>query len=122
MNLPEKSKFFAIVYQMADISSILNPVVLQECVRNWLKEDSSSFDLQAIIAGDQKVTAKIFCKSSGILAGVPFVNAVFRELECSVEWLCKEGQYLDVSQGIIGINNQLYETGGFYLIQLNFVQ
>ncbi|XP_037047820.1 nicotinate-nucleotide pyrophosphorylase [carboxylating]-like isoform X2 [Bradysia coprophila] len=88
---------------MAGISSILNPIVLQECARNWLKEDSPNFDLQAIIAGDRKVTAKIFCKSSGILAGVPFVNAVFRELECSVEWLYEEGRYLDVSNGIIEV-------------------
>lgn len=88
---------------MAGIHHILNPVVLQECARNWLKEDSPNFDLQAIVAGDQKVSAKIFCKSPGVLAGVPFVNAIFRELECSASWLCKEGEFLDASEGSIGI-------------------
>lgn len=88
---------------MAGIHHILNPIVLQECARNWLKEDSPNFDLQAIVVGDQKVLAKIFCKSSGILAGVPFVNTIFRELECSVNWLRKEGEFLDTSQGSIGI-------------------
>lgn len=88
---------------MAGISPILNPIILKECARNWLKEDSPNFDLQAIIAGEQRVNAKIFCKSSGVLAGIPFVNAVIQELECFVDWSYDEGQYLDVSQGIIGM-------------------
>ena len=88
---------------MAGIHQILNPVVLQECAKNWLKEDSPNFDLQAIVAGDQEVVAKIFCKSSGVLAGVPFVNAVLREVECSPNWFCMEGEYLDTSQGAIGM-------------------
>ncbi len=92
---------------MSGISHILNPIVLQDYARIWLKEDSPNFDLQAIVAGDQQVTAKIFCKSSGILSGVPFVNAIFRELECSVNWLRLEGEYLDVSEGIIGMLNIL---------------
>lgn len=87
---------------MAGIHHILNPIVLQDCARSWLKEDSPNFDLQAIVAGDEKVSAKIFCKSSGVLAGVPFVNAVFRELECSVNWLCVEGKFLDASQRPLG--------------------
>lgn len=95
---------------MAGISHILNPVVLQELARNWLKEDSPNFDLQAIVAGNQKVSAKIYCKSSGVLAGVPFVNAIFRELECSATWLYAEGEYLDVSKGKIGRWNKLYDV------------
>lgn len=89
---------------MAGIHHILNPIVLQECARNWLKEDSPNFDLQAIVAGEEKVLAKILCKSPGILAGVPFVNAILRELECSANWLFIEGQFIDVSKGSIGIS------------------
>lgn len=87
---------------MAGTHHILSPIVLQECARNWLKEDSPNFDLQGIVAGDQKVSAKIFCKSSGILSGIPFVNAIFRELECSANWLCMEGEFLDASDKPIG--------------------
>lgn len=87
---------------MVGIHHILNPVILQECARNWLKEDSPNFDLQAIVAGDQEVSAKILCKSSGVLAGVPFVNAVLREVECSPKWFHVEGEYLDTSNGPIG--------------------
>lgn len=94
---------------MAGIHHILNPVVLQECARNWLKEDSPNFDLQAIVAGDERAHAKIFCKSSGILAGVPFVNAIFRELGCSPNWLCSEGEFVDASQGSIGISECSYQ-------------
>ncbi|KAJ6647418.1 Nicotinate-nucleotide pyrophosphorylase [carboxylating], partial [Pseudolycoriella hygida] len=81
-----------------NLHHVLNPVVLQECARNWLKEDSPNFDLQAIVAGDQNILAKIFCKSAGVLAGVPFVNAIVKELECSVNWLFKEGEYVDASE------------------------
>lgn len=87
---------------MAGIHHILSPVILQEHARNWLKEDTPNFDLQGIVAGDHEVVAKILCKSPGVLAGVPFVNAVLRELGCAPNWFCTEGKYLDASQGSIG--------------------
>lgn len=36
-----------------------------------------------------------YCKSKGVLAGVPFFNAVFAEVGCSVEWSASEGDHID---------------------------
>lgn len=88
---------------MTSIHHILNPVLLQEHARAWLKEDSPNFDLQGVVAGDTEIVAKIFCKSPGVLAGVPFVNAVLREVDCSPNWFCMEGEVLDTSRGPIEV-------------------
>lgn len=80
---------------MASIYNILNPVSLQIAARQWISEDCPHFDLQGIVAGDQEVVAKIYCKSKGVLAGIPFVNAVFREVDCSINWSGLEGENIE---------------------------
>jgi len=80
---------------MAGVHNILNPVCLKEAAKSWLIEDCPNFDLQGIVAGEKEVIAKIYCKSKGVLAGVPFVNAVFKELDCTANWSCMEGTTID---------------------------
>jgi len=41
--------------------------------------------------GDKPEEAWLLGKSAGVLAGVPFVDAIFEELGCTVEWHMKEG-------------------------------
>jgi nicotinate-nucleotide pyrophosphorylase (carboxylating) len=41
--------------------------------------------------------AWLFGKTSGVLAGVPFFQAVFDELGCTVEWLAEEGAEIDTA-------------------------
>lgn len=48
-----------------------------------------------MVVGDKEIVANIFCKSPGILSGVPFVNAIFEELNCSPNWFFKEGEWLE---------------------------
>ena len=43
-----------------------------------------SFDYGGYVVGDKVESALILAKSPGVLAGVPFVNAVFEELKCQV--------------------------------------
>ncbi len=42
-------------------------------------------------------TAHLWGKSKGMLCGVPFFNAVFAALECTVEWQVEEGHSIDPS-------------------------
>ncbi|KAH0276955.1 nicotinate-nucleotide pyrophosphorylase, partial [Aureobasidium melanogenum] len=57
----------------------------------WLAEDAPSFDYGGFVVGAAPATARLLAKSPGILAGVPFVDEIFKQLECKVEWLVKEG-------------------------------
>lgn len=88
---------------MTTLHHILNPIILQEQARIWIKEDLPHFDLQGFVCGDAPVVSKIFCKSPGVLAGVPFVNAVLQELQCTPNWFCMEGEWLDTSKGPIEV-------------------
>ena len=78
--------------QLADL---LQPSVLRETVKAWLKEDTSGFDYGGYVVGEKQEQAVLLCKSPGVLAGGPFFEAVFQELGCSVEWLEPEGKFLE---------------------------
>ncbi|XP_054154909.1 nicotinate-nucleotide pyrophosphorylase [carboxylating]-like [Oppia nitens] len=77
--------------------NILNPIQLKELAKSWINEDLSSFDMQALVCDDKEVRAVILCKSDGVLAGVPFANAIFNELDCRVNWLTKEGDNISLN-------------------------
>ncbi|XP_071790878.1 nicotinate-nucleotide pyrophosphorylase [carboxylating]-like [Asterias amurensis] len=77
-----------------NIPSVLHPTAVQEAVKRWLLEDTPSFDYAGFVVGDLEETAVIICKSPGVLAGVPFVEAVFHELDCWVQWKYREGAEL----------------------------
>jgi nicotinate-nucleotide pyrophosphorylase (carboxylating) len=64
-------------------------------VTTWLAEDTPSFDYGGFVVGSSPRTAQLLCKSPGILAGIPFFDEVFRQLECKVEWHHNEGDWID---------------------------
>ncbi|CAH1800490.1 unnamed protein product [Owenia fusiformis] len=78
----------------SSVHTLLHPVRVQELVRGWLLEDTPSFDYGGFVIGDKIETAVLLCKSPGVLAGVPFFDAIFHELGCEIEWLHKEGTSL----------------------------
>lgn len=43
------------------------------------------------MVGDGPAEARLLAKSFGIVAGVPFFEEVFKQLDCTVEWFVKEG-------------------------------
>lgn len=67
-------------------------------ITRWLAEDTPSFDYGGFVVGSSPRTAQLLCKSPGVLAGVPFFNEVFKQLECTVEWHFDEGSYLEPSK------------------------
>ena len=77
------------------ISCIIPTTTLQKLAREWLLEDTPSFDLAALVVGDKPEQCVLLCKSPGVLSGVPFFTAIFQELNCSVTWEFEEGSYID---------------------------
>ena len=43
-------------------------------------------------------TATLYQKTSGIVAGTPFFDVVFKLLNCVVAWEVKEGDYIEVDK------------------------
>lgn len=68
---------------------------LKQTIRQWLHEDIPSFDYGGYVVGSKPEEAILYCKSKGILAGVPFFNCVFELVGCQVEWSRREGELLD---------------------------
>lgn len=67
-------------------------VVIREHVREWLREDMPHSDIAGSILRGKQAKAQLLGKSGGVLAGRPFVDAIFQELGCRVSWNLKEGQ------------------------------
>ncbi|KAI0273945.1 Quinolinate phosphoribosyl transferase [Russula aff. rugulosa BPL654] len=59
----------------------------------WLNEDTPSFDYGGFVVGEAQREAFLLGKGSkrAVLAGTPFVNEIFRHLDCIVEWHVEEG-------------------------------
>lgn len=74
----------------SEFRHLLSPTC-RELVLSWLREDIPSFDYAGVVVGDKTEEALLLCKSPGVLCGVPFVNMIFSELGCSVEWQYSEG-------------------------------
>ncbi|KAF2427660.1 nicotinate-nucleotide pyrophosphorylase-like protein [Tothia fuscella] len=70
----------------------LLPQTYKRMVTEWLEEDTPSFDYGGFVVGDDEAEAKLLGKSKGVVAGVPFFDEVFRQLDCTVEWHVKEGE------------------------------
>ncbi|XP_077995633.1 nicotinate-nucleotide pyrophosphorylase [carboxylating]-like [Glandiceps talaboti] len=74
---------------------LIHPTGVQTMVQNWLAEDTPSFDYGGFVVGERQESAVLLCKSPGVLAGVPFFDAIFKALDCTVEWLYDEGTFLE---------------------------
>ncbi|KAI8890506.1 nicotinate-nucleotide diphosphorylase [Backusella circina FSU 941] len=64
-------------------------------ITEYLAEDVPSFDYGGYVVGEDEKTAILYCKAEGVVAGIPFFDEVFKQLECKVEWKVKEGEYLN---------------------------
>ncbi|KAJ3049949.1 hypothetical protein HK097_009075 [Rhizophlyctis rosea] len=73
----------------------LLPTGWKEQVAFWLKEDTPSFDYGGYVVGESEQVAILYGKAPGVLAGVPFFNEVFRQVDCRVEWFVQEGAEFD---------------------------
>ena len=81
----------------------LLPIHWKSLVTAWYAEDTPSFDYGGFVVGDASRTATLFCKSSGVLAGIPFFDEVFAQGGCSVEWFIKEGEFINTMEGKVKV-------------------
>lgn len=70
----------------------LLPAWMKDEVKRWLADDVPGFDIGGMVVGERVEEALLLGKSDGVLAGVPFVNAVFELLDCKIEWYLQEGE------------------------------
>ncbi|XP_075176026.1 nicotinate-nucleotide pyrophosphorylase [carboxylating] [Anomaloglossus baeobatrachus] len=81
-----------------DLALLLPRCRLQQLARDWLAEDAPWLDFAGWAAASSSKgcqEAILLCKSSGVLAGCPFFQAVCEEAGCSVEWEHSEGAWLE---------------------------
>jgi nicotinate-nucleotide pyrophosphorylase (carboxylating) len=61
----------------------LLPQTYSRLVASWLEEDAPSFDYGGFVVGEEMTEARLLGKGKGIVAGVPFFDEVFRQLDCT---------------------------------------
>lgn len=59
---------------------------LDAAVSSWLLEDCPTFDYAAAVVGDRPCTAVLYAKSSGMIAGRLFFEAVMHRVGCTTTW------------------------------------
>lgn len=74
----------------------LLPPNFKEDIHQWIKDDCPNIDIGGYVVGEKVETAYLLCKSSGVLAGVPYAQAVFDYFELEVNWLFPEGSFIDI--------------------------
>lgn len=89
------------------LSNVLSPVTLQHMAREWLKEDTPNFDYGGFVVGEKEETALLLIKSPGVLAGKPFFEAIFKELDCVVSWEYDEGEFLEPIQCVAKVTGKV---------------
>jgi len=60
----------------------LLPQTYRRLISSWLEEDTPSFDCGGFVVGEEMAEARLLGKGKGIVAGLPFFDEVFRQLDC----------------------------------------
>lgn len=89
---------------------LLLPPHFREDVKEYIKQDMPNFDVGAFVVGDKPMVAHLLAKTDGVLAGVPYFNAVFEKLGCSVEWFSSEGDFVGPSH--MSTDRSIASAGG----------
>ena len=87
----------------APLAPLLPPPQLDAIVKQFLQDDiPSHFDVGGYVVGNEVQQAELLMKSPGVLAGLPFFQAVFDACgECRVQWenSAVEGHSFDDASG-----------------------
>lgn len=81
-----------------EFASILNPVILNKQIEEWLIEDQPAFDLQSL-AVTGAIKCSIYCKQKCVLAGLTFLDAISSKTDMIIDFQAKDGDSIDVSSG-----------------------
>lgn len=92
------------------LNSLIPDFALHNLVQRWLCDDIPKFDAGGFVVGDTQLTARVLCKSAGVLSGIPFANAVFSHCGCTVKWFREEGS--EISQHDADVKTIVAEVTG----------
>ena len=73
-------------FYRGDVAHLLPPAY-KHMISAWLEEDCPSFDYGGFVVGEKAAEAKLLQKSKGIVAGIPFFDEVFKQLDCTYDIL-----------------------------------
>ncbi|XP_037014231.2 nicotinate-nucleotide pyrophosphorylase [carboxylating] isoform X2 [Artibeus jamaicensis] len=76
------------------LALLLPPATLATLADGWLREDCPAFNYTALVTGPATSQAALWAKSPGVLAGRPFFDAIFAQVNCQVSWFLSEGSKL----------------------------
>lgn len=85
------------------VSNFPTPTNVSEIVTLALAEDMGTGDITAdLISASAQADAKIICRESGMLCGIPWAEEVFEQLDPSIDrhWLQQDGAMLSKDQSI----------------------
>jgi nicotinate-nucleotide pyrophosphorylase (carboxylating) len=101
------------------------PADLETTVANALAEDVGPGDITAqLIHADAQATAKIIAKEKGVLCGVAWADAVFKQLAADIDlqWLMQDGGDFDSGQVLVNIQGNARAILSGERTALNFLQ
>lgn len=101
------------------------PADLETTVANALAEDVGPGDITAqLIHADAQATAKIIAKEKGVLCGVAWADAVFKQLAADIDlqWLMQDGGDFDSGQVLVNIQGNARAILTGERTALNFLQ
>jgi nicotinate-nucleotide pyrophosphorylase (carboxylating) len=105
---------------------ILNERQLRRQVQEWLEEDVGIGDMTSMTTVDESLrgTGIIHAKSEGVLAGIPVLQAVFREVdpELEVAVLAQDGERLQKGTVIAEISGKVRSILTGERVALNIIQ
>jgi nicotinate-nucleotide pyrophosphorylase (carboxylating) len=111
---------------MKDESDGPNSAILEAIVRAALKEDIGIEDVTtlATVAVDARASAQIVASETGVLAGIPVVCEVFRQLNPGISVAAKleEGARFDAGNLLAGIKGPARGVLAGERVALNFLQ
>jgi len=79
-------------------SQVLTSFNIRPLVQGWLHSDVPNFDVGGFVVGDKEECAFLLGKSEGVIAGTEFAQAVFDEFGLKVEWIKRDGEYINADE------------------------
>lgn len=102
------------------------PGVLEAVIRTALEEDIGSGDIttEATVPPEAYAVAKAVCKSNGILAGIPVVEAVFRMVDQEVlfQAFARDGEWATIGFTVFEVKGPARSLLAAERTALNFLQ
>jgi nicotinate-nucleotide pyrophosphorylase (carboxylating) len=106
-------------------SDMINPAYVEAMVALALREDIGTGDVTArLIAEDTQATARVISREAGILCGVDFVNAVFAELDSTLQvvWARRDGDPIEADAELFTVSGNARAILTGERTALNFLQ